>query len=202
MVGNNLILLLLVLLTQQNVFSQTSPENHLDANGQRQGLWQVYMNLKSGKKYVDYIGTYKNDLRDGRFTYFHENGKLFTEGFYSRDTINGERRVYREDGSLYQIEQYKMGRVHGWRKFFNYEGKIIDEQEWQDGIRHGLYRSYHPSGRVASETYYVQDVENGTRKIFADDTGNHLLKAFEFVDGKMVKALYYENGVVVKEVIP
>lgn len=200
--GSKIILGVLTLLTLQNVFSQTAPENYLDANGQKQGLWQVYMNLKNGKKYVDYIGTFKNDLREGRFTYFHEDSKLFTEGFYSRDTINGERRVYREDGSLYQIENYKMGKLHGWRKFFNHEGKIVEEQEWQEGIRHGLYRSYHPSGRFASETYYVQDIENGTRKIFADHASNHLIKAFDFVEGKMIKARFYENGVLVKETAP
>ena len=202
MAGNRLFLLLIALMTLQSALSQITPENQFDASGYRQGLWQIYRNQKNGKKYVSFIGGYKNDLRDGRCTYFREDGKLFTESFYIRDTLDGESRVYREDGSLYQIENYKMGKVHGWRKFFNNEGKIVDEQEWQEGIRHGLYRSYHPSGRVASETYYVQDIENGIRKIFADDSSNHLLRAFEFADGKMVRARYYENGVLTREVIP
>jgi len=194
--------IIVCLMAFNQAISQVKPANYLDANGLRQGFWEHYMVLKNGTKYLHFLGYYKDGHKNGRCIDFRENGKLYTEGYYTKDTIDGERKVYRENGSLYQIENYKMGKLHGWRKFFNLEGKIVDEQEWKDGKENGVYRLYHESGRLDAESYHINGIENGTRKIYEDKPSNHCIREFDFVNGKMVKSRYYENGVLVRESAP
>jgi antitoxin component YwqK of YwqJK toxin-antitoxin module len=45
-------------------------------------------------------GTYKNNQRDGKWTYWHMNGKVWAEGTYVRGKAEGKRTTYFDNGKV------------------------------------------------------------------------------------------------------
>jgi hypothetical protein len=72
-------------------------------------------------------GIYKNKKRDGDWSYFYENGKLWSWGEYTEGVRNGGSSVYYENGVLKMEGTYLNNKQVGLWKFYNKEGKLIKE---------------------------------------------------------------------------
>jgi len=64
-------------------------------------------------------GGYKNNLRDGEWTYWFENGKVWSRGSFKDGLSNGKFEVYNEDGTRYMQSSYKSGQPDGCWTFFD-----------------------------------------------------------------------------------
>lgn len=119
-------------------------------------------------------GKIVNKLREGEWTYYHENSKIpMTKERYKADKLNGLRQVY----------------------FPN--GKIAEEINYIDGIREGDYRKYTPTGIVLEETFYKKGEIHGNA-IFRGSDGK-LASEGKFVNG-LKKGIwkFYEDGKLVR----
>lgn len=63
-------------------------------------------------------GTYKNNLREGLWEYYHENGKLWSTGNFVNGKSNGVFTIYNKDGSLFMKSSYKNGKPDGKWSFY------------------------------------------------------------------------------------
>lgn len=172
--------------------------NQVDAKGQKQGYWKQMMTDK-GNTYLYSVGTYKDNKRDGFFTYYYPDGKIYTESNYKNDTLNGVSKVYRNYGPIRYEESFKDGKSHGFKKYFNSDGILEEEQEYTEGIKTGVYRMYFKSGKVRIESYYINGVENGIRRVFADNDKKEIVREFDFKNGVRIAARSYKKGKLVKE---
>jgi antitoxin component YwqK of YwqJK toxin-antitoxin module len=64
-------------------------------------------------------GGYKNNLRDGEWTYWFENGKVWSKGSFKDGLSEGKFQIYNEDGTRYLESSYKMGKPDGCWTFFD-----------------------------------------------------------------------------------
>jgi hypothetical protein len=72
-------------------------------------------------------GIYKNNKRDGDWSFFYDNGKLWSWGEYNEGLRNGGSSVYYENGVLKMEGKYLNNKQVGLWKFYNKEGKLIKE---------------------------------------------------------------------------
>jgi len=75
-------------------------------------------------------GTYKDTKRDGEWTYWYENGKLWSEGTFVAGKSEGKRTTYFENGKVRYVGFYKEDmRVGKWR-FFDEKGNLLQEVDY------------------------------------------------------------------------
>jgi antitoxin component YwqK of YwqJK toxin-antitoxin module len=75
-------------------------------------------------------GTYKDNKRDGKWTYWYENGKLWSEGMFVKGKSDGKRTTYFENGKVRYDGFYKEDmRVGKWR-FFDESGRLLKELDY------------------------------------------------------------------------
>ena len=77
------------------------------------------------KKYVE--GGFKNNLREGVWHAYFENGNVNTEVFYVDGKEHGDYKVYYENGTLRYIEHYNMGICDGTWSFYAEDGSLVKE---------------------------------------------------------------------------
>ncbi len=78
-----IILILLTFLLFNGAFSQIRTE---------------YWNLKTKKS----EGYYKNNKKEGKFTYWYNNGAKYTEGEYKNDAMKGKWTYWYKDGKKWK----------------------------------------------------------------------------------------------------
>lgn len=75
-------------------------------------------------------GTYKDNKRDGKWIYWYENGKIWSEGIFVRGKSEGKRITYFENGKERYEGFYKEDiRVGKWR-FFDEKGRLLKEVDY------------------------------------------------------------------------
>ena len=77
-----------------------------------------------GKK-VKMDGNYKNNQRDGQWTYWYENGTKWSEGFFRDGKNEGRRLTYFENGRIRYEAYYNNGNRVGKWKFYDVKGRLL-----------------------------------------------------------------------------
>lgn len=112
-----------------------------------------------GKKISE--GNFKGKLKEGKWIYFHKDGKtLMAEEIYVNDKLEGVRKVY-----------YK-------------SGNPSDEMNYKNGVLEGKLFKYAESGQIITEEFYVNNSKHG-KAVYRDPSGN-IVEQGQFVDGKKV----------------
>jgi len=78
-------------------------------------------------------GGFKNGYRNGEWSYWYENGNLWSKGKFERGKSNGVFNVYNEDGSRKLESSYKNGSPNGKWTFFSNNVKV-KEVYYSDGV--------------------------------------------------------------------
>jgi antitoxin component YwqK of YwqJK toxin-antitoxin module len=81
-------------------------------------------------KQMQMQGEYKNNLRDGKWTYWHENGKLWSEGFFKAGKSDGKRTTYYDNGKVRYVGYYKEDNRVGKWSFFDENGRLLQEVDY------------------------------------------------------------------------
>ncbi|MCK9423582.1 MAG: hypothetical protein M0Q38_13400 [Bacteroidales bacterium] len=72
-------------------------------------------------------GTYKDNDRDGLWTYWYENGKLWSQGNFINGKAEGKRTAFFDNGKVRYEGFYKEDvRVGKWR-FYDENGRLLKE---------------------------------------------------------------------------
>jgi antitoxin component YwqK of YwqJK toxin-antitoxin module len=75
-------------------------------------------------------GTYKDQKRDGKWTYWYEDGTLWSEGMYLRGKSDGKRITYFENGKVRYEGMYKNDMRVGKWQFFDENGRLLKEVDY------------------------------------------------------------------------
>jgi antitoxin component YwqK of YwqJK toxin-antitoxin module len=174
------------LLAQNYPAQDTTRINFIDENGLKQGQW-VYTNAE--KKLPGYRddqlveeGYFKDNLRNGIWKKYYENGNLEWELTFVGNRPNGYAIFYYRNGKVSEEGVWKNNRWVGEYKYFHENGKL--KYEWK----------YNASGkREGAQKYYY---ENGQLMIIGSwDDGKEAgeLKEF-FSNGDLRAVKYFNNG--------
>jgi antitoxin component YwqK of YwqJK toxin-antitoxin module len=178
---HRLLIFLLLCLPAYVSPAQSSELNTTDAKGRKQGAWAK--SWDNGK--LRYQGQFKDDLPQGEFRHYDEEGQLTTiqnyegdggtsqarhlhpdgntmaEGRYVGQQKAGEWRYYDAQGRLRRVENYHDGAFHGEVIIYYGSGRVAEKDEFQKGKLHGPSRSWFENGILRSEETYVNGVMEG-----------------------------------------
>ena len=102
---------------------------------------------------------YKNDLLEGKESYFYKNGNPTMEIHYTKGLKNGPVISWYDNGVVKETGTYINDRFDG--EWMNYDerGMIIGEGKFENGT--GKRTMYDNLGRLKSETHYVNNLLDG-----------------------------------------
>ena len=164
--------------------------------------------------------SYKDGLKDGKFTGYYPSGKVEYIKRYEEDKPMGEWKFVKEDGSTKKIERYEMGKKN--EEWITYEengdvyyqywvqdsliseyadlhypnGQLIEKISYKEGKKNGKFTGYYESGQTKYIRTYKDDKLEGK---YADytESGQILLKQSyvnDLLDGASKE--WYLNGKV------
>ena len=164
--------------------------------------------------------SYKEGLKDGKFTGYYPSGKVEYIKRYEEDKPMGQWKFVKEDGTTKKIERYEMGEKN--EEWITYEengdvyyqfwdmdsliseyadlhypnGQLIEKISYKEGRKNGKFTGYYESGQTKYIRTYKDDKLEGK---YADytESGQILLKqsyANDLLDGASKE--WYLNGEV------
>ncbi|SNW62100.1 MORN-repeat protein, partial [Orpheovirus IHUMI-LCC2] len=156
--------------------------------GKLQGPYSKYLDGNLYKRYY-----YNDGLRDGRYTRYNKDKKIFETVMYVNGKMEGEFIGYDED-KIYETRFYVNGKKEGAHTTWHENGNKYIEMNFKDGKFHGPWTSWHKNGQVLDSKYYVDNCLHGEHHSYHD---NGILR--EYInynngrkDGKYVS--YYKTG--------
>lgn len=111
----------------------------------------------------------KNGLKQGRWKYFYEDGKLKVEGIYRDDKKNGYFKEYDEKGMLIDIAKYV---------------NDIRQEETPELVKLDVKTDYYLSGKPKTVVSYKGEVPEGIRRDY--DTAGQVIASYIYNNGKIV----------------
>jgi len=106
---------------------------------------RIYKNYSDGS--LTYTGSYKDGKRDGKWTWYHENGMIKIEGKF-------------KDG---------MNKVGIWTSYYE-NGQIREEVNYTGAMnKDGIWTSYYENGQIREEANYKDGEEYGERTFYNKD---------------------------------
>ncbi len=135
-------------------------------NGLLDGLNVAY---KNGK--IKEIGHWKNNLQNGVFKLYTEEGILVDDAVFKEGNRNGVTKQYYADTGNLRVEAYYVdGLLEGKIKEYYQNKKLLSEITYSNGKMNGLAQEYYENGEKKVEMYYEFNVPNGSYKMY-DSTG-------------------------------
>ena len=117
--------------------------------------------LSNGQYYNQ--GKIKNGLRDGKWTYWHENGQLSQERNYKDGNLVGQTNYYYyENAQIRREENWKypetVGKKDGKWTWWYLNGQIQQKGNYKDGDQDGKWTYWHENGQLSQERNYKDGV--------------------------------------------
>ncbi len=183
-------------ITSSSLFAQ----NVVDAKGFKQGEWRK----TDAKGNIIYTGSFKDNIPQGLFKYYYEDGKVrseltysadgkmaialnfyptgkkMAEGIYIETKKDGLWKYYNDLEILSAEETYQKGSPNGvWKTYYD-DGKLLEERPYKSGTKDGVCKQYFMDGKLKSEVNFI----NGKNEGFAK---------FYFTDGKPLLTGQFKN---------
>lgn len=144
----------------------------------------------------------KNNLKQGKWFLFYDNGNINQEGTYRDDQKDGYFKDYTESGDLLKINKYVMGelqpdaeeitklQVHN--EYYP-DGKLKISAMFRNETPEGMRREYKPDGSIEKSVMYHNGVITGEGNVLDDGNKDGWWKEF-FNDGSLKAEGNYEDG--------
>lgn len=113
--------------------------------------------------------TYKTQSDTVKVVFYHNNGKVQARGQYVNDLREGLWRTYNEEGVLVETASYSKNKLHGKRCYYFSNGALWSVCTWADSLRNGSFIRYFPSGAKEIEATFHGDVLDGQYKSWGSD---------------------------------
>ncbi len=128
-------------------------------------------------------GYMKNGKPDGYWKTYYKNGNLKAEGNRKDFELDSTWKFYSEDGKRASEINYKKAKRQGPKRTFAPEGYLAEEENYAADIKQGPSLTYYPSGKIRSRTNFENNREEGM--------------AFEYSeDGNITSLVEYKNGFI------
>ena len=157
--------------------------NQRDHNNLKQGRWYIFYG--NGNIHVE--GNYQDDLKEGYFKEYAENGDLISVDKYVKDVKQAEaqeirkldiKNEYYPDGKIKSSGTYRNRTPEGIYREYNTMGQIIRSLVYdmgtiigegivkEDGNRDGHWKDLYPDGRIKAEGDYKDGKQVGEWKFY------------------------------------
>ena len=157
----------------------------------------------------------RNNLKQGMWKEFYENGNVKNECNYTDDKKNGYYKEYSMNGSLSNTIKYVNGKIENNApeltkldiKTEYYEGGIVKYTGgYKDGVPEGIHREYSIEGKIVNSKIFKEGILTGEGILDEQGHEQGLWKEYhpngqlksqgEYKDGKRIGEwiFYYPNG--------
>jgi len=140
---------------------------------------------------IDAIGEKKNDVRVGRWLFFHDNSELNAEGTYNdKGEKIGTWNYYYDVGKVKSVENYETGEV----TVYSTDGNKSEYFFLKDDEIHGEVILYYSCGMIREKTTYDKGKRHGPTQTFY--TSGKPYQKYAYKEGNFHGPVesYYENG--------
>jgi len=148
-----------------------------------------------------------NNLKQGRWYTFYGNGNIHVEGNYQDDMKDGYFKEYAENGDLISVDKYvkdvKQPEAQEVKKLdirneYYHNGKIKASGTYRDGTPEGIYREYDSLGQITRSLIYDMGTITGEGIVKEDGNPDGHWKDL-YPDGKIKAEGDYKDGLQVGE---
>jgi antitoxin component YwqK of YwqJK toxin-antitoxin module len=101
---------------------------------------------------------YKDDMRDGTFLSYDEDGQLAEKRTYKDGKLDGPKEWYYENGQLREKDNYKDDMRDGTFLRYYENGQLDVKETYKDGKLDGPYESYEENGQLWSKSTYKDGI--------------------------------------------
>jgi antitoxin component YwqK of YwqJK toxin-antitoxin module len=164
---------LVILLTSSCLLAQ----NLVDAKGLKQGEWRK----TDSKGNLVYQGRFKDNVPQGVFKYYYEDGKVRSELTYSVDGKTANATNFYHSGKKMAEGNYFETKKDGLWKYYNDLEILSAEESYLKGLPIGLWKTYYDDGKLLEECPYKNGFKDGVCKQF-------------FMDGRLKSEVNFING--------
>ena len=134
-------------------------------------------------------GKYKNEKKEGLWSYYNEDGKIRSTEFYKDNLKSGTWRVYYENGVTSEEITYILGKKSGKWKRYTENNVLTLEAEYKNDKLEGIYLVFYTGGKKKISGNYTNDVRTGVWLYYSES-------------GAVEKKETYLNGQLIKEELP
>ncbi len=124
--------------------------------------------------------TLKEGKKTGQQKVYYLNGNLKRIGNFNNDLENGLFKEYSEDGIIQAEYEMKNGELNGQIKTYYDNGKIKKKGTFLKGKANGTFTEYNEDGTISSTYTLVNDNLNGILKTYED---GKISETYTFKDG-------------------
>jgi len=124
------------------------------------------------------------DIKNGLYRSWFENGKLQYEIHYLDDKKHGMQKSFFSNGKQELEENYLFGKLNGKKKNWTISGNLELEVDFVDGKQYGKFIRYRESGKIHHEISYENGLKHGAHKIYD-------------VDGNLEQTTWHNQGKIV-----
>jgi antitoxin component YwqK of YwqJK toxin-antitoxin module len=191
--------------------------NRKDQHNLKQGRWYTFYG--NGNIHVE--GNYQDDMKEGYFKEYAENGDLISVDKYVKDVKQAEaqevqkldiKNIYYPEGKIKSSGTYRNGTPEGIYREYNLMGQIIRSLVYdmgtvtgegiveEDGSRNGHWKDVYPDGNIKAEGDYKEGKQIGEWKFYYPD--GKLEQDGKFTNtGKFYGTWkwYYDSGQLMRE---
>lgn len=145
--------------------------------------------------------------QDSLVQYFHQNGKVSSEGRIVNGKPEGWWRNFHDNGVLRSEGGRTAGKLDSLWRFYDGKGRLETEIAYKDDKKNGLMRQFDTTGTVLVELPYKDDLREGLA-IYYDASSNKVKevpyvngkeegRGLEYAgDGRVTAVLYYGAGML------
>jgi antitoxin component YwqK of YwqJK toxin-antitoxin module len=134
-------------------------------DGKQHGM-TVRMYTKPGAKWpFEMTGNYVEDKKEGKWTYWHENGQKKRQGVYKNDVKSGPWPEWHDNGKQAVESTYLDGELHGVWKRWTWRGGLIEEGKYDRGKPVGTWTFKTEGGKELAKNE-LGEAGTGTWKRF------------------------------------
>ena len=98
-----------------------------------------------------------NGFYEGKFLWYHPNGKLKQDRIYHYDALEGPALYYNDKGVLIRQCFFKRNNYYGTCTRYYDDGKLKREENWFDDKREGAWKYYDKTGKLTKTEHYWHD---------------------------------------------
>ena len=149
-------------------------------------------------------------VKDGYVKFYHNNGKISSEGFIVSGKPDGYWKTYYPSGVIKSEGNRTNYQLDSIWKFYTEKGFLINSFVYKNGKKNGFKRTYDAdSSKLRVEEHFINDIKQGftfyykndykfKQVVFVDGKENGLGKEFN-KDGIIITLTTYKNGFVSRE---
>jgi antitoxin component YwqK of YwqJK toxin-antitoxin module len=186
---------LLSLQIQAQVIHTTDNDtlyNQVDKNDLRQGYWKTYYDNGS----IKYEGYFKDNKPVGEFKRYFENKVIKSIMVFEDDGETAYTNIFYENGKLAAEGIYINQEKDGVWKYYSYYDEFLSiEEVYSMGIKNGKSTKFYKSGQISETLNWTEGHKNGEWIQYFTNGKYKIIGSYK--DGKLHGkfVVYYDTGI-------